>query len=277
MMALRHPLKLVIAALLSILACRDDQAADPVILSLDGTVIRRSEFTKHVKMLEAQGGEPLSPEVLPAILASYLEERALVLEARTRRLIRQDAGAAEEQQAVQEMLGTLLSQSRDIPRTEVVAYYESHPAEFESGETLTLRQILVPTEAEARDMRRRLRKDQKSFEALARARSKAPEASAGGLMGTFSRGQLPLDLETAAFALPAGGTSDVLHTSLGYHILRVDSRTDARRATLDESEGRIRATLLRESSDQKVRQFVSELMARAKVNHAAAKLPPRRP
>jgi parvulin-like peptidyl-prolyl isomerase len=96
-------------------------------------------------------------------------------------------------------------------------------------------------------------------------------------MGTFSRGELPLDLETAAFALSAGATSDVLHTSLGYHILRVDSRTDARRATLDESEGRIRATLLRESSDQKVRQFVSELMARAKVNHAAAKLPPRHP
>ena len=56
----------------------------------------------------------------------------------------------------------------------MVAYYESHPAEFETGETVTLRQILVPTENEARDVRRRLQKDQKSFEALARARSKAP-------------------------------------------------------------------------------------------------------
>jgi peptidyl-prolyl cis-trans isomerase C len=276
-MVIRHPRKLVSLAVLVIMACRGDEAADPVILSLDGTVIRRSEFAKHVRTLEAQGGEVLSPEILPAILASFLEERVLVLEARARGLIRPDSGAAEEQKAVQEMLGTLVSQGRDIPKTEVVAYYESHPAEFESGETVTLRQILVPTEAEARDVRRRLRKDQKSFEALARARSKAPEASTGGLMGTFSRGELPLDLETAAFALSAGATSDVLHTSLGYHILRVDSRTDARRATLDESEGRIRATLLRESSDQKVRQFVSELMARAKVNHAAAKLPPRHP
>ena len=96
-------------------------------------------------------------------------------------------------------------------------------------------------------------------------------------MGRFARGQLPADLEGAAFALHEGGTSDVLHTTLGYHILRVDSRTEARRATLDESEGRIRAILLRESSDQKVRQFVSALMARAKVNHAAAMLPPHRP
>ncbi len=277
MKTLRQPLKFALVALLPIMGCREDQGNDPVILSLDGKVLRRSEFTKHVTTLEAQGGEPLSPEVLPSILASYLEERVLVLEARARGLVRPDAGPGEEQQGVQDLLGTVVAPSREVSKTEVVAYYDSHLADFESGEAVTVRQILVPTEAEARDVRRRLQKDQKTFEALARARSKAPEASAGGLMGTFSRGQLPQDLETAAFALSAGGTSDVLHTSLGYHILRVDARTDARRATLDESEDRIRVTLMRESSDQKVRQFVSELMARAKVNHAAAKLPPPRP
>jgi peptidyl-prolyl cis-trans isomerase C len=230
-----------------------------------------------VKALEAQGGEPLSSTVLPSILDSYLEERVLVIEARARGLEKAGASAAEEQQAVQKMLSDDVLRGIDIKKTDVVTYYEGHPAEFASGEAVTLRQILVPTEAEARDLRRRLQKDLKSFEALARAQSKAPEASAGGLMGTFSRGQLPADLEAAAFALPDGGTSDVLHTSLGYHILRVDSRTAARRVSLDESEARVREMLLRESSDQKVRQFVSELMARAKVNHAAAQLPPRRP
>ena len=93
-------------------------------------------------------------------------------------------------------------------------------------------------------------------------------------MGAFSRGELPPDLEAGAFSLPEGGLSDVVRTSLGYHILRVDSRTDARRASLDEAEGRIRGVLLRDSSDRLVRQFVSELMTRAKVNHAAAHLRP---
>ena len=268
---------LATAALLTCAACRASQAVDPVILSLDEQVVRRSEFANHLMALEAQGGERLSPAVLPSILDSYLEERVLVLEARARGLVKADASAGEEQQAVQKMLSTFVLGSIDIRKADVVAYYESHPAEFETGETVTLRQILVPTETEARDVRRRLQKDQKSFEALARARSKAPEASAGGLMGTFSRGQLPPDLEAAAFALGGGEMSDVLHTSLGYHVLRVDSRTDARRQSLDESEGRVRGTLLRVSSDQKVRQFVSALMARAKVNHAAAQLPLPRP
>jgi parvulin-like peptidyl-prolyl isomerase len=260
-------------ALVALAACRRSEPVDPVILALDDQEVRQSEFAKHVKGLEAQGGETLSPTVLPSILDSFLEERILVLEARARGLVRAGAAASEEQEAVQRMLTTDVLQGLDIRKGEVVAYYESHPAEFETGETVTLRQILVPTEVEARDVGRRLQMNPKGFEELARARSKAPEATAGGLMGTFSRGELPADLEAAAFALPAGGTSDVLHTSLGYHILRVDSRTTARRASLDESEARVRETLLRESSDQKVRQFVSELMARAKVNHAAAQLP----
>ena len=277
MKEIRRFLGIAIVAFLPHGACRESQAVDPVILSLDDQVVRQSEFAKHVLALEAQGEERLNPAVLPGILDSYLEERVLVLEARARGLVKADANAAAEQDAVQRMLSTDVLKGIEIPRTAVVAYYESHPSEFETGETVTLRQILVPTESEARDVRRRLQKDQKNFEALARTRSKAPEASAGGLMGTFSRGQLPPDLEAAAFALPAGGMSDVLHTSLGYHILRVDSRTSAKKASLDESESRVRGTLLRESSDQKVRQFVSELMARAKVNHAAAQLPSRRP
>jgi peptidyl-prolyl cis-trans isomerase C len=267
----------VILTLLLAAACREGQAVDPVILSLDDQVVRRSEFAKHVAGLEAQGGERLSPAVLPAVLESFLEERVLVLEARARGLAKADASSADEQQAVQKLLTVDLLQGIEIRKADVVAYYESHPGEFESGQTVTLRQILVPTENEARDVRRRLQKDQKSFEALARAQSKAPEAPSGGLMGTFSRTELPPDLEAAAFALPAGGMSDVLHTSLGYHILRVDSRTEARKASLDESETRVRDKLLREASDQKVRQFVSELMARAKVNHAAAQFPSRRP
>jgi parvulin-like peptidyl-prolyl isomerase len=277
MKAFRRFTQVAILALLPLGACREGQAVDPVILSLDDQVVRQSEFAKHVKALEAQGGERLSPTVFPSILDTFLEERVLVLESRARGLVKAGASPAEEQEAVQKMLSVGVLQGIDVRRADVVAYYESHPAEFESGETVTLRQILVPTETEARDVRRRLQKDLKSFEALARARSKAPEASAGGLMGKFSRGQLPPDLEAAAFALPDGGMSDVLHTSLGYHILRVDSRTDARRASLDESEDRVRGILLRESSDQKVRQFVSELMARAKVNHAAAQLPSRHP
>ena len=56
-------------------------------------------------------------------------------------------------------------------------------------------------------------------------------------MGTFARGQLPAELEAAAFALPAGGTSDIVATSLGYHVLRVEARQEARASDPSGSSG----------------------------------------
>ena len=54
-----------------LVACRERQAADPVILSLDDQVVRRSEFAKHVTALEAQGGERSEPRrCFPRILDS---------------------------------------------------------------------------------------------------------------------------------------------------------------------------------------------------------------
>src|SRR5262249_28456274 len=135
---------------------------------------------------------------------------------------------------------------------------------------VTVRQILVSTSNEARDVRRRLAKDPKSFDVLVRTMSRAPEASAGGMMGTFAKGQLPPELETAAFALPAGGTSDVVESLRRYHGLRAEAREAAREPSLAEARGRIRAQLSRQKADQGVRQFVLGLMARAKVNHEAA-------
>jgi parvulin-like peptidyl-prolyl isomerase len=90
-------------------------------------------------------------------------------------------------------------------------------------------------------------------------------------MGSFSRGQLPPELEAATFALQPGQTSGVVQTGLGHHVLRVESRAPARTLTLDEARAHVRARLLAAKSARAQRDFVAGLMARAKVNHEAAK------
>jgi peptidyl-prolyl cis-trans isomerase C len=94
------------------------------------------------------------------------------------------------------------------------------------------------------------------------------------MMGSFARGELPPELERAAFALAPGAGSDVARTSLGWHVLRVDRREPGRDPTLEESRERIRAELRRRKSDEASRQFVRALMARAKVNHETLDSPP---
>jgi PPIC-type PPIASE domain len=261
----------VVPSLAAGLACA--RTEDPAILTLGDQAVRRSDFERHLKSLEARDGGALSPDVREALLEPFLEERILILECRARGLVKAEAGTEDEGAAVQGLLAAEVLSKVAVSDEEVAAYYTAHADEFRIPESVSLRQILVPTDAEARDVRRRVASDPKSFDTLARTRSHAPEASTGGVMGTFSRGQLPPELEGAAFALAAGGTSDVIQTGLGYHVLRVDARTPARERSLEQSRGEIHALLLRQKSDQGVRQFVQGLMARAKVNHEAAKAP----
>ena len=242
-------------------------------LSLGDQVVRRSDFDRHVSALEAKGGERFPTDVRRALVQPFLEERALVLEARSRGLLPPARTPEQEQGAVQRMLGEAVIDRVGTSDDEVAAYFREHSADLRVPERVWLRQILVPTENEARDVKRRLQKDPKSFEMLAQTRSRSPEASTGGMMGSFARGELPAELEAVAFALTPGGGSEVARTSLGWHVLRVDKREAARDPTLEESRERIRTELVRRKSDQASREFVRALMARAKVNHEIADPP----
>ena len=210
-----------------------------------------------------------------SLLTAFLERRILVLQARAEGLLAGETATPEaEQAAVQQLLVRQVGNRIQIGEPEIAAYFAEHEPEFAQPETITLRQILVATDNQARDVKRRLQKDPKSFESLAQSLSRGPEAGQGGLMGVFSPGQLPAELETAAFALAPGETSGVVSTPLGYHVLRVDSRQPARSADLAECRDRIRAQLASVQSERLEREFVAGLLARAKVNHEAAEARP---
>lgn len=59
-----------------------------------------------------------------------------------------------------------------------------------------------------------------SFGDLAKAHSDCPSSAKGGDLGMFGRGQMVGAFEESAFGLPVGGTSGVVETPFGYHIIQ---------------------------------------------------------
>jgi peptidyl-prolyl cis-trans isomerase C len=88
-------------------------------------------------------------------------------------------------------------------------------------------------------------------------------------MGTFGRGELPKELEAAAFDLPVGAASGIVETPLGHHVMRVEERHPPRVATEDQCRAQAGPRLKRDKADRAVREFVRSVRARAKVNHEA--------
>jgi len=79
--------------------------------------------------------------------------------------------------------------------------------------------ILVKTETEAKAVLERLNKGEK-FANVAKEVSLCPSKKNGGDLGTFGRGKMAKEFETAAFALDKGQTSGIVKTKFGCHIVK---------------------------------------------------------
>jgi peptidyl-prolyl cis-trans isomerase C len=128
-----------------------------------------------------------------------------------------------------------------IGDADVRSYYEAHKSDFEQ---LRARQILIRmqgspipvkpgqkdlTETEAAAKVQELRKklqEGTDFATLALAESDDPQtASKGGDMGPVKKGQMVPALEEAIFSLKPGELSQPVRSLLGYHLVKLESRT----------------------------------------------------
>jgi peptidyl-prolyl cis-trans isomerase SurA len=156
-----------------------------------------------------------------------------------------------------------------ITNQEVIDYAKAHDL-FSSEESVTLAQIFIPSKsANAVDgvkneiwkkIRKKL-KNEENFYALASEFSEGPAAAKGGRLGTFKRGNLLAEIEDVAYKLPLGEASDVIKSSLGYHMIMVSNRTgaDEENSLTPTAEENIKETLYNEKLEEAIKKLSQDL------------------
>jgi len=104
------------------------------------------------------------------------------------------------------------------------------------------------------------------FAALASEHSTCPSAPGGGDLGYFPReGPMVEAFAAAAFELEVDGTSGVVETQFGYHVIHCTDRQEARVISLEEASAGIRTRLEREKLNELRARHVEKLRAGAEI------------
>lgn len=128
-----------------------------------------------------------------------------------------------------------------LSESELQAYYQQHKSQFAAREMAQVRQILVTSESDARNIEDQLKKGKRMAD-LAKKYSVSPEAAEGGLVGWIEKGLT--DVFEPAFRMKVGSRSPVVKSSFGYHIFEVAGRKPARGRTYQECKKEINSILL---------------------------------
>ncbi|HWO36315.1 MAG TPA: peptidylprolyl isomerase, partial [Candidatus Acidoferrum sp.] len=168
-----------------------------------------------------------------------------------------------------------------VTHDELQSDYNQHRDRYRVAEQAKVSHILIKTplpgpdgkvdekgvaeaQRRAEDLLKQLKAGAK-FEDLARKYSEDPgSAKEGGSLGWIGKGRTVPEFEKAAFSLPKGQISDLVKSSYGFHIIRVDDRQDAHMKTLEEVKDQIEPILKQQKAQQIAQKQAEDLLQQAK-------------
>lgn len=138
-----------------------------------------------------------------------------------------------------------LAAANEVPASDLHRAYDQQRDRFRIPERVRVLHILLKTAGKQPNEIQALRKRMDDllkqirggadFAALARKNSEdTVSAAKGGDIGWIARGQTVPEFEKAAFSLKPGQISDVITTTYGFHILRVEQKEAAHLQTFEE-------------------------------------------
>ena len=252
------------AAIITVLFVGCRAPYDPVVIRFGGVDIRRSAFLKELEPLAKTGTDTADPVMRASAFGRFVEERVVAIAA-----VRSGIKAAAEDRAEAERWLASVLTPGTVTEAEARAYYNAHPEVALVDESVTIREILLATMQDARDVVRILGSDRNAFELLARTRSRSPQAAGGGRLGSFRRGELPKEIENAVFGLSKGQISGIVTTSFGYHVLRLEAKTSPTTRSFEDSRADIESRVVEAKARLRMKQLIDALVFQAQVNYEA--------
>lgn len=142
------------------------------------------------------------------------------------------------------------------------AEYSKISAELKGKKQVKASHILVKTEKEAEDIKKKLSSKGTKFADLAKQYSEDNGTKAnGGELGYFMEGQMVPEFEKKAFSMKPGEISDPVKTDFGYHIIKVEDKKDVKVPSKEEA----RQLIVNKLNNEAIQKYIEELQKAADI------------
>ncbi len=219
---------------------------DPVVATVNGYQIHLSDLAKAAQSLPPQLQQAPPQELYPVLLNRLVDERALLVKARTSGIAKKPAVEKAMHDAANRELESAYLRAEVKPALNdatVKAYYDKHYVGQKQPEEVKARQILVKTQAEAEKIIGQLNKGA-NFSDLAIKDSIDPGAKNGGELGWFTQDEMVKPFADAAFALKPGTyTKTPVQSQFGWHIIKSQGKREKPAPSFADVKDKIRQTM----------------------------------
>ena len=183
----------------------------------------------------------------------------------------------KEKKALKEQLVLLTLENREVrtgvmvSETDIKRFYERHLTLFMLPEEYRISQILLlPRKGESR-VRLRVRarevydqlKKGGEFDDLALRYSDDANATRGSALGFIRQGEMDPPIERAVAALEPGKVSQLVETTDGIHLIRLDEKKAAQFRPMEEVKNEMQGIVFQEKSADRYQQWMTDLKSKA--------------
>ena len=229
-------------------------------------------------------GYALGDEQFTSILDNIKKENKLETDEQFQAALKQEGltlpdlrRSLERQMLISRVQQTEVMGKISITEDEAKAYYEKHRDEFTTPAAVTLREILVEVpgtekgfnaaqdeaaKMKAEDIRKRLIGGE-PFPRLAADLSDSPSKANGGLIGPVNSTDLAPALRDMVRKMNPGDVTEVIRTTRGYQILKLESKTEEAIRSFDAARTEIGDRVAEEKRRGELQKYLEKLRAQA--------------
>ncbi len=225
--------------------------SEKILASVSGLTITENDVSAYIASLGQRGAAYNTPEGRRAVLSQLVNQKLLLLDAQRNLYEAEATFRTRLAQLKEELLVDYAAEkaisSITVTDADLNKYYEDNKEKFNTGETVNASHILVSSEEEAQSILSEIVDGKLSFEDAARKYSSCPSKDNGGNLGDFGRGQMVPEFDKAVFEMTEGEISTApVQTQFGYHIIKLNSKAEAKTLELSEIKEELYNMLLNE-------------------------------